>query len=139
MNIGDRVEIVSMPKALPEGLGTRELFKACVGRVFPIIDIKGDLLRASCRQSSWRAQLYALYLDRTRLRSACLRRMIGGGGCHARCADAMAGCPHRLPRGIGRRDGAKAIVDLIEAYEALFLSLTYFIRLDTLLETDHIN
>jgi hypothetical protein len=45
MKIGDQVEIVSVPEALPDGMGTRALFEACVGRVFPIAGIENDLLQ----------------------------------------------------------------------------------------------
>jgi hypothetical protein len=45
MKIGDRVEVVAEPGSLPSGMGTRELFEACVGRVFLIrgIDENGFL------------------------------------------------------------------------------------------------
>jgi hypothetical protein len=56
-------------------------------------------------------------------------------GALMRRPDALTGCQE----GSGEETELKAIVDLIEDYEALFLSLTYFIRLDTLLETNHIN
>ena len=45
MKIGDRVEVVAVPESLPSGMGTQELFEACVGRIFPIrgIDENGLL------------------------------------------------------------------------------------------------
>lgn len=39
MKIGNRVEVVAVPRSLPSGMGTQALFEACVGRVFPIADI----------------------------------------------------------------------------------------------------
>jgi hypothetical protein len=36
MKIGDRVEVVAVPESLPSGMGTQQLFEACVGRIFPI-------------------------------------------------------------------------------------------------------
>jgi len=44
MNIGDFVEIVSVPTVLPQGMGTCELFEACVGRVVPIAGVASGLL-----------------------------------------------------------------------------------------------
>ena len=45
MKIGDRVEVVAVPRLLPSGMGTRALFDACVGRVCPVegIDENGLL------------------------------------------------------------------------------------------------
>jgi len=45
MKIGDRVEVVAVPESLSSGMGTQELFEACVGRIFPIrgIDENGLL------------------------------------------------------------------------------------------------
>jgi hypothetical protein len=42
MKIGDRVEVLSVPGSLPSGMGTQELFAACVGRVFPIEGIEDN-------------------------------------------------------------------------------------------------
>lgn len=42
MNIGDRVEVVAVPRSLPPGMGTQALFEACVGRTFPIADIDNN-------------------------------------------------------------------------------------------------
>ena len=36
MKVGDRIEVVAVPESLPSGMGTQELFEACVGRIFPI-------------------------------------------------------------------------------------------------------
>ncbi|MCA1398397.1 MULTISPECIES: hypothetical protein [Bradyrhizobium] len=44
MKIGDRVEVVAIPDALPEDMGTRTLLTRCLGRHFPIVDLKGDLV-----------------------------------------------------------------------------------------------
>jgi hypothetical protein len=45
MKIGDKVRIKSLPSELPEGeLKTRSLFELCVGRVFPIVGVQGNLL-----------------------------------------------------------------------------------------------
>ena len=44
MKIGDQVEVVAVPGSLPSGMGTQELFEACVGRVFPIAGIDNGLL-----------------------------------------------------------------------------------------------
>jgi hypothetical protein len=42
MKIRDRVEVLSVPGSLPSGMGTQELFAACVGRVFPIEGIEDN-------------------------------------------------------------------------------------------------
>jgi hypothetical protein len=42
MKIGDRVEVIAVPASLPSGMGTKALFEACVGRVFPIAGIDDD-------------------------------------------------------------------------------------------------
>ncbi|WFU33011.1 hypothetical protein QA635_00645 [Bradyrhizobium brasilense] len=44
MKIGDRVEVVAIPDTLPEDMGTRTLLTRCLGRHFPIVDLKGDLV-----------------------------------------------------------------------------------------------
>ena len=45
MQIGDKVEVVSIPTDLPQGeLQTRSLFEKCLGRVFSIVGFQGDLL-----------------------------------------------------------------------------------------------
>ena len=44
MKIGDRVEVVAIPEALPEDMETRALFMRCLGRHFPIADLKGRLV-----------------------------------------------------------------------------------------------
>lgn len=44
MKIGDRVEVIAVPKSLPSGMGTQALFEACVGRIFPIAGIDNGLL-----------------------------------------------------------------------------------------------
>ncbi|WP_338694170.1 MULTISPECIES: hypothetical protein [unclassified Bradyrhizobium] len=44
MKIGDRVEVVAVPEALPEDMETRALFMRCLGRHFPVVDLKGDLV-----------------------------------------------------------------------------------------------
>jgi len=44
MKIGDRVEVIGVPKSLPSGMGTQALFEACVGRIFPIVGIENGLL-----------------------------------------------------------------------------------------------
>ena len=36
MKIGDLVVITGVPGALPDGMGTRELFEKCLGRTFAI-------------------------------------------------------------------------------------------------------
>jgi hypothetical protein len=36
MKIGDRVEVVAVPASLPSGVGTRPLFEACLGYIFPM-------------------------------------------------------------------------------------------------------
>jgi hypothetical protein len=45
MQIGDRVEVIAIPKNLPSGMGTQALFQKCVGQVFPVrgIDENGLL------------------------------------------------------------------------------------------------
>lgn len=63
MQIGDKVEIVTIPADLPENdLKTRSLFKACVGRTFPIVGVQGHLLelevgqvlgQEACMHSIW--------------------------------------------------------------------------------------
>lgn len=45
MQIGDKVEVVTIPPDLPEdNLETRTLFESCVGRIFPIVGFRGELL-----------------------------------------------------------------------------------------------
>ncbi|MGY4228262.1 hypothetical protein ACVMIH_005623 [Bradyrhizobium sp. USDA 4503] len=44
MKIGDRVEVVAIPDALPEYTGTRTFFTRCLGRHFPTVDLKGELV-----------------------------------------------------------------------------------------------
>jgi hypothetical protein len=44
MKIGDQVEIVALPASLPQGMGTQQLFEACVGHIFPIAGIDNGLL-----------------------------------------------------------------------------------------------
>ena len=63
MQIGDKVEAVSIPTDLPQGeLQTRSLFEKCLGRVFSIVGFQGDLLELEvgaavgevpCMQSIW--------------------------------------------------------------------------------------
>jgi hypothetical protein len=45
IKIGDRVEVIAIPRSLPSGMGTQALFESCVGRVFPVegIDENGSL------------------------------------------------------------------------------------------------
>ena len=42
LKIGDRVEVVAMPRSLPSGMGTRALFQSCVGRIFPVESIDNN-------------------------------------------------------------------------------------------------
>lgn len=44
MKIGDRGEVVAIPEALPDDTGTRALFMRCLGRHFPVVDLKGHLV-----------------------------------------------------------------------------------------------
>ena len=45
MKIGDRIEVIAVPQALPVGMGTQALFQNCLGNVFPVqgIDENGLL------------------------------------------------------------------------------------------------
>jgi hypothetical protein len=44
MKIGDLVVITGVPSALPDGMGTRELFEKCLGRTFPIAGFENGLV-----------------------------------------------------------------------------------------------
>jgi hypothetical protein len=44
MRVGDLVEVIAVPDDLPARMGTQALFEACRGRVFPIADIKDELV-----------------------------------------------------------------------------------------------
>jgi len=45
MQIGDEVEIVTIPADLPkDNLETRSLFEKCIGRTFPIVGFQDHLL-----------------------------------------------------------------------------------------------
>jgi hypothetical protein len=46
MKVGDRVRVTSIPPVLPDDpeLRTKHLFELCVGRVFPIAVLQGELL-----------------------------------------------------------------------------------------------
>lgn len=45
MEIGNKVEVVSVSRDLPENdLETKSLFQSCIGRVFPIVGFQGHLL-----------------------------------------------------------------------------------------------
>lgn len=63
MKVSDKVRIIEVPPGLPEGdLKTRSLFEACVGQVFPVLALKGELIElevgevrgeAPCMHSIW--------------------------------------------------------------------------------------
>jgi|AraplaMF_Col_mMF_1032025.scaffolds.fasta_scaffold00148_49 hypothetical protein len=42
MKTGDIVRIIAAPPILPDDLETRDVFARCVGRTFPVIDIRDD-------------------------------------------------------------------------------------------------
>ena len=44
MKIGDLVVVTGVPSALPDGMGTRELFEKCLGRTFPIAGFENGLV-----------------------------------------------------------------------------------------------
>ena len=44
MKIGDLVVITGVPSALPDGMGTRELFEMCLGRTFAIAGFENGLV-----------------------------------------------------------------------------------------------
>ena len=44
MKIGDLVVVTGVPGALPDGMGTRELFEKCLGRTFPIVGFENGLV-----------------------------------------------------------------------------------------------
>ena len=45
MNIGDRVRVVTIPSELPENeIRTRSVFELCIGQVFPVVGLQGNLL-----------------------------------------------------------------------------------------------
>ncbi|MGF6310902.1 hypothetical protein ABIB82_005087 [Bradyrhizobium sp. i1.8.4] len=44
MKIGDSVEVVAIPDALPDDTETRALLMKYTGRHFPVVDLKGDLV-----------------------------------------------------------------------------------------------
>jgi hypothetical protein len=44
MKIGDLVVITAVPSALPDGMGTRELFEKCLGRTFAIAGFENGLV-----------------------------------------------------------------------------------------------
>jgi len=44
MQIGDKVEIITIPDPPENDLKTRSLFKACIGRIFPIVGFHDRLL-----------------------------------------------------------------------------------------------
>ena len=44
MKIGDLVVVTGVPSALPDGMGTRELFEKCLGRTFAIAGFENGLV-----------------------------------------------------------------------------------------------
>jgi hypothetical protein len=71
MKVGDRVQIVALPKVLPEGMGTRELFEACFGHVFPIIDIEGKLMELHVGETVGEpSYMHAIWIERDHIRLA---------------------------------------------------------------------
>ena len=44
MKIGDLVVVTGVPSALPDGMGTRELFAKCLGRTFAIAGFENGLV-----------------------------------------------------------------------------------------------
>ena len=44
MKIGDLVVITGVPSALPDGMGTRELFEKCLSWTFPIAGFENGLV-----------------------------------------------------------------------------------------------
>ena len=44
MKIGDLVVITGVPSALPDGMGTRELFEKCLGRTFAVVGFDNGLV-----------------------------------------------------------------------------------------------
>jgi hypothetical protein len=44
MKIGDLVVVIGVPSALPDGMGTRELFAKCLGRTFAIVGFENGLV-----------------------------------------------------------------------------------------------
>ena len=44
MKIGDLVVVTGVPSALPDGMGTRELFAKCLGRTFAIVGFENGLV-----------------------------------------------------------------------------------------------
>jgi hypothetical protein len=44
MKIGDLVVVTGVPSALPDGMGTRELFAKCLGRTFAIVSFENGLV-----------------------------------------------------------------------------------------------
>ncbi|WP_461192629.1 hypothetical protein [Bradyrhizobium sp. UFLA06-06] len=89
MKIGDRVEVMAIPDALPEHMGTQALFMKCLGRHFPIVDLKGHLVELEVGEVLGGAKLHALHLDRTGLRPSCLTeemRKRSRNGNRGRCS-----------------------------------------------------
>ncbi|MGY4197078.1 hypothetical protein ACVIM9_006419 [Bradyrhizobium sp. USDA 4520] len=69
MKIGDRVEVVAIPDALPEYTGTRTFFTRCLGRHFPTVDLKGELVELEVGEvvdeSSY---MYSIWIERDYVR-----------------------------------------------------------------------
>lgn len=72
MQIGDKVEVIGIPSALPEGqLHTRHLFEMCVGRVFPIVGFQGDLLELEVGEIVGEAPyIHSIWIEREHLKLA---------------------------------------------------------------------
>jgi hypothetical protein len=65
MNIGDQVKVIAVPEKLPEGMGTKALFESCIGRTFPIADIKGELLELEVGEvAGEQSHMHSIWIER---------------------------------------------------------------------------
>lgn len=42
MKAGDIVRVIAVPPSLPDNEDTKLIFERCVGRVFPVVDVRAD-------------------------------------------------------------------------------------------------
>jgi hypothetical protein len=74
MRTGDRVEVIAVPADLPDGMGTKALFEACLGRVFPIAGFEGELVELQVGEVVGESSyMHSIWIER-----ACLRPVESG-------------------------------------------------------------
>lgn len=64
MKIGDRVEVVAIPKVLPDD-ETRALFTRCIGRHFPVAGLRGHLVELEVGEAVEKpSYMHSIWIER---------------------------------------------------------------------------